>query len=61
MFLLLKVFTPRVAEFGDKNYPKACLRGVFNNKVRKRKAQKHSKVFLLFFSINYRNTTIFLF
>ena len=50
MFLLLKTFTRRVAEFGDKNYPKACWRGVFSNKVRKRKAQKHSKGFLLFFS-----------
>ena len=47
--LLLKAFTRRVAEFDGKNYPKACLRGVFTSKVRKSKAQKPSKGFIFVF------------
>ena len=47
---LLKAFTHRVAEFDGKNYPKACLRGVFTSKVRESEAQKPSKGFYMFFS-----------
>jgi len=47
--LLLKAFTRRVAEFDGKNYPKACLRGVFSSKVRESEAQKPSKVFIFVF------------
>jgi hypothetical protein len=47
--LLLKAFTRRVAKFGGKNYPKACLRGVFSSKVRKSKAQSLQKGLSLFF------------
>jgi hypothetical protein len=47
----LKAFTRRVAEFGDKNYPKACLRGVFIRKVREARSAKAFKgVFVCFFS-----------
>ena len=44
--VLLKAFTRRVAEFDGKNYPKACLRGVFSSKVRESEAQKPSKGFI---------------
>ena len=46
---LLKAFTRRVAEFDGKNYPKACLRGVFSSKIRESEAQKPSKVFIFVF------------
>ena len=49
--LLLKAFTRRVAEFGDKNYLGACTQGVFSYKVRKERSSKAFKrVYLCFCS-----------
>ena len=48
---LLKAFIRRVVEFGDKNYPKARLRGVFSHKVHKARSAKAFKSVLYVFVI----------
>ena len=57
---LLKAFTHRVAEFDGKNYPKACLRGVFSSKIRIALCAKAFKrvlyVFFLKLSQHYYNS-----
>ena len=40
IFLLLWKAFPAGTGFGDKNYPKACLRGVFSHKNRKAQSAK---------------------
>ena len=48
---LLKAF-PAGTGFGDKNYPKACLRGVFCHKNRKaQSAIAFKRVYLVLFTI----------
>ena len=48
--VLLKAFTRRVAEFDVKNYPKACLRGVFSSKKRvERSSKAYKRVLYVFF------------
>ena len=59
IFYLLKMFFRFISFEGfyskscgvwGKNYPKACLRGVFNNKVRDARSAKPSKGFCMFLS-----------
>ena len=51
MFLLLKALSRKGSGSIVKNDLEVYLQGVFNDGARRRKAPKHSKVFLLFFSI----------
>ena len=59
IFLWLWKAFPAGTGFGDKNYPKACLRGVFSHKTGKRKALKPSKGFISIYlpkkTINHQN------